>query len=71
VFWFRIGLSSLVAAVWLLDFLNAAYLVEGAEMHGELTGLMLGVVGWALGGQVKDTLVKRRNGNGGSDASTD
>lgn len=62
MFAFRIGLASVVTVVWLLDFLNAAYLVDGARMHTELTGLMLAVVGWALGGEVKAAL-KRRNGS--------
>lgn len=57
---FRIVLASLVTAVWLIGYVLAYATHEQAP--AELSGLMVVVLGWAFGAEVRDA-IRRRNGS--------
>jgi len=69
MFWFRIGLAGLVSTFWAVGY-ALAYTRQIPGTPTELSGLMAIVLGWALGGTLRDVF-KRRNENesGGRDPS--
>lgn len=69
MFWLRIVLAGLVSTLWAAGYI-LAYLGNQATAPTELSALMAIVLGWALGGTLKDVFKRRdENGGGGRDSS--
>lgn len=60
MFWLRIVLAGLVSALWAVGYI-LAYIGKQPNAPTELSGLMAIVLGWALGGTLRDVF-RRRNG---------
>lgn len=59
----RIGIALVVMAVWVATY--GKYLVSGGvSPPAELSALMLAVVTWALGADVRDAITARRRNDG-------
>jgi hypothetical protein len=64
----RIALAAIVTTIWAAGYINA-YIGRG-QTPEELSGLMGIVLGWALAGEVKDSL-RRWLQKGGDDEKRD